>query len=150
MEYIGTLKLSGAYGASRTRAPVRFEVDVQPQGRGESNNPSEAPVSIPELTALINRRRLRSEFIGEDLFADPAWDILLELYLASLRQHRISVSSLCVGLVPATTTLRWLAALSKWGMIERRDDPFDGRRALLNLSESGRRTMDAYFKRVQP
>jgi hypothetical protein len=40
---------------------------------------------------------MREQFFGPDLFADPAWDILLDLYAARLEQQRVAVSSLCIA-----------------------------------------------------
>src|SRR3546814_1843272 len=42
--------------------------------------------------------------------SDPAWDMLLDLYLAAERNTRpVSISSLCIAsAVPATTALRWI------------------------------------------
>lgn len=81
-------------------------------------------------------RRVRDSFIPGKLFADPAWDILLELFLAELEQQRVPVSSLCLASgVPATTALRWISTLERRGVIERTADPHDGRRYYLALSE---------------
>jgi DNA-binding MarR family transcriptional regulator len=107
------------------------------------------PVSEREVRALIKQRRNRDRFLGDDLFADPAWDILLELYAAALGQLRTAVSSLCAGAaVPTTTALRWISLLEKKGMITRRADPIDGRRYFLMLSGEAREAMDAYFRTV--
>ena len=100
-----------------------------------------------EVRALIKLRRTRGHFFGRDLFADPAWDILLELYAASLGQFRTTVGKLCVGAgVPATTALRWINHLEEKGMIERKSDPTDGRRQFLMLSPSGLEAMNAALK----
>jgi hypothetical protein len=102
-----------------------------------------------EVRALIKLRRTRGRFFGGDLFADPAWDILLELYAASLGQFRMTVGRLCVGAaVPATTALRWINHLEEKGMIERKSDPTDGRRQFLMLSTSGLEAMNGYFRTV--
>src|SRR3546814_11460790 len=59
---------------------------------------------------LIRCRRLRDRYFDGDLFADPAWDMLLDLYLAAERNTRpVSISSLCIAsAVPAPTALRWI------------------------------------------
>lgn len=109
----------------------------------------EQPVSEIDIRALLKQRRNRDRFFEGDLFADPAWDILLELYAAALGQLRMSVSSLCLGAaVPATTALRWINHLEERGMIIRKADPIDGRRHFLMLSKEGLEAMDAYFRTV--
>ena len=105
-----------------------------------------SPPSESEVLAILKARRRRSQFFPEDLFADPAWDILLELYATELGQRRISISSLCIGAgVPATTALRWINALENKGLITRQDDPVDGRRVYASLAEKGIDAMQAYF-----
>lgn len=99
-----------------------------------------------EVQAILKARRRRARFFPDDLFADPAWDILLELYAAELGQRRIAISSLCIGAaVPATTALRWIHTLEKKGLIARHNDPFDGRRVYASLSESALSSIEAYF-----
>lgn len=100
-----------------------------------------------DLRALLHARRRRAHFFPDDLFADPAWDILLELYAAELAQRRIATSSLCIAAgVPATTALRWIGVLEDKGLISRHDDPLDGRRVYAQLTEEALQAIEAYFR----
>jgi DNA-binding MarR family transcriptional regulator len=86
---------------------------------------------------------------GSDLFADPAWDILLELYASELGQHRVTVTDVSIAAdVPAATAIRWIGKLVQVGLVERMNDRFDGRRVWLALSSSGSSTMRRYFDSV--
>ena len=103
------------------------------------------------IRAGVKARRQRESFFGTNLFADPAWDMLLELYAASLSERRLTVSRLAErSAVPMTTALRWIATLQSEGLIDRRDDPFDKRRYFLTLSEKGAKAMIAYFEALLP
>ena len=51
-------------------------------------------VDVETVRAVIRARRLRSRFFSEELFADPAWDMLLDLLQAEIAQLRVPVSSL--------------------------------------------------------
>ena len=83
----------------------------------------------------IKQRRLREHFFKNDLFADPAWDMLLDLTVARLEQKDVAVSSLCIAAcVPTTTALRWIKVLMDAGLLERRVDPDDGRRNYIQLT----------------
>lgn len=85
---------------------------------------------------LLRARRLRDQFFGGELFADPAWDMILDLMAARLSGERVSVSSLCIAAaVPPTTALRWIRHLTQAGILERRPDTQDGRRVFIALSE---------------
>lgn len=107
------------------------------------------PVNDRYIRQVLQWRRRRDQFFGDHLFADPAWDILLELYAASLAQYRVSVSNLCVGAaVPATTALRWIKQLEDDGLIARTPDPMDGRRHFLMLSNKGLGAMNSYFSNL--
>jgi len=98
-----------------------------------------------EIRAVIRARRLRSQFFAADLFADPAWDMLLDLFAASLEKRRVSVSSLCIAAaVPPTTALRWIGTMHDAGLFSREADPGDRRRAYIVLSEKALQGMRAY------
>ena len=104
------------------------------------------PLSVDVVRSVIRARRLRSRFFAEELFADPAWDMLLDLLQAELAQHRVPVSSLCIAAaVPATTALRWIKSMTDCGLFVRRADPHDGRRVFVELSTGASEGMRRYF-----
>ena len=111
-------------------------------------------VAAGEIRAMIRARRLRDQYFSGELFADPAWDMLLDLMAARLEQKRVAVSSLCIAAaVPATTALRWIKALTDRGLFVRSADPRDGRRVYIELSDETARALGAYFaaaKRIAP
>jgi DNA-binding MarR family transcriptional regulator len=107
------------------------------------------PVSADAVRSVIRARRLRGRFFEEDLFADPAWDMLLDLLQAEIAQLRVPVSSLCIAAaVPATTALRWLKTMTDKGIFVRRADPHDGRRVFVELSRDASVAMRRYFAEV--
>lgn len=106
-------------------------------------------VTAREVRQVIRQRRLRDELFDPELFADPAWDMLLDLYAAKLDRSRVSVSSLCIAAaVPATTALRWIKTLTESGLFERHADVHDARRIFVQLSEGATQAMHRYFARV--
>lgn len=103
-----------------------------------------------EIRAIIRSRRLREQVFGEGLFADPAWDMLLDLFATGLEGKQVSVSSLCLAAAtPPTTALRWIAVLQKAGLVERDSDPYDKRRAFIRLSEKAVSAMRAYYSAMR-
>lgn len=101
------------------------------------------------IRRMIRRRRLRNEIFPLELFADPAWDILLELTVARLEGAPVPVSSLCIAAaVPTTTALRWINTMIDAGWLARRSDPKDRRRVLIELSPEGWQLMSNYFARL--
>ena len=102
-------------------------------------------IDAAEIRAVIRARRLRNQFFGTELFADPAWDMLLDLFAASLEKRRVSVSSLCIAAaVPPTTALRWIGTMHEAGLFGREADPGDRRRAYIVLSDKALQGMRAY------
>jgi DNA-binding MarR family transcriptional regulator len=100
--------------------------------------------------SIIHARNQRSRFLPTSLFADPAWDILLELYSAEVAQRRMSVSQVCAAAkVPATTALRWLSTLEARKLVERQVDPLDARRYFVELSPVGKEAMDSFFDSIK-
>jgi DNA-binding MarR family transcriptional regulator len=100
------------------------------------------------LRQEIKSRRTREQLLPADLFADPAWDMLLELTLARLESRQMPVSSLCIaGAVPTTTGLRWVKTLLDRGLVERVADPEDGRRHHVVLVDETFETMMAFLRK---
>ncbi|MDQ3144478.1 MAG: MarR family winged helix-turn-helix transcriptional regulator [Pseudomonadota bacterium] len=107
------------------------------------------PVSGEAVRNVIRARRLRARYFDELLFADPAWDMLLDLLQAEIAQHRVPVSSLCIAAaVPATTALRWIKTMTDNGLFVRRADPHDGRRVFIELAPDTSAGMRRYFAEV--
>jgi DNA-binding MarR family transcriptional regulator len=114
---------------------------------------SDAAQPSPNSPAFIRRiiaaRAARGRFFDSELFADPAWDILLELYALRCEQRRTSVSKLCIAAgVPTSTALRWIEKLHKEGLIDRDSDPFDGRRIWVELSDTACQAMSLYIQQL--
>ncbi len=99
-----------------------------------------AAVRAREIYAFRRRRNLKFEGLAR--FDDPAWDILLAIYIDEADQRQVSISSACLAShVAQTTALRWIVRLEETGVLVREDDPFDGRRANLRLSPIARERM---------
>jgi DNA-binding MarR family transcriptional regulator len=125
--------------------PVRQEYPC-----ANSNEPDVAlEVPVERVSWLIAARRKRARYLSPELFAEPAWDILLDLLRAELAGQRISVSSACLaGGVPASTGLRWLKALEQQGLLLRQFDPRDARRIFVALSPNASAALRRYFVEV--
>lgn len=127
--------------ARLSSGPVPASQSAQPSTSGD----------IPALAAdtvrhVLRARRLRARYFPEELFADPAWDMMLDLLQAEIAQLRVPVSSLCIAAaVPATTALRWLKTLVAQGVFLRRADPHDGRRVFVELAPDTSNALRRYF-----
>lgn len=107
---------------------------------------SGSPVGESTVRAILKARLYRQKLFGEGMFADPAWDMLLELYAAELGCRQLCVTSVCIGSgVPCTTALRWLAHLADGGWVARHGDPHDARRRFVSLTPKSISVMNEYF-----
>jgi hypothetical protein len=132
--------LATVAGGDVTRAPAPAPV---PEPTVESGTEPTATL----LRRMIRVRRMREAYFQADLFADPAWDMLLDLTLARMEGRPVAVSSLCIAAaVPPTTALRWIKRLVDDGLFIRHADPLDGRRVFIDLSEAGGLAMMRYLR----
>lgn len=108
------------------------------------------PLPEPRLVRrIIRQRRLRAKYFDGELFADPAWDMLLDLTAARVEHARVSVTSLCIASgVPPTTALRWIGQMIEAGLFERQEDDTDRRRAFITLSDRAAEAMARYFEEL--
>jgi DNA-binding MarR family transcriptional regulator len=134
--------------------PVSFSPAVRDTTRGFRAEPelgqfgryTTADAASATVRRVLRQRRMREQFFPADLFADPAWDMLLDLYAAQLEGQPVAVSSLCIAAaVPATTALRWIKTMTDTGIFERQSDPRDGRRIFIGLSSKAAQAMERYF-----
>jgi len=109
------------------------------------------PLPDPRLVRkIIRQRQLRARFFDAELFADPAWDILLDLAVARAEHTRVSVTSLCIASgVPPTTALRWIGQMTEAGLLERVQDESDRRRAFITLSDRAAGAIARYFEEIR-
>ncbi|MFN7398590.1 MAG: winged helix DNA-binding protein [Sandaracinobacter sp.] len=92
-------------------------------------------MTAARIRAHIKARRLRERFFDPALFADPVWDILLDLAASKLEERPVSVSSLCIAAsVPTTTALRSIKAMVERGLLKRNSDPADARRTFIGMT----------------
>ena len=94
---------------------------------------------------LLENRRKRVAIFGAQMFAEPAWDMLLLLYLSG-RGRRQTQSSLCeLSGASRSTAMRWIEFLAGRDLVRREDHPTDKRRNFVSLTEKGRHLLDLYL-----
>lgn len=138
-------------GAFRFESPTRdYRGEAEPPGEDSARKLMRSPrppLPDPRLVRrIIRQRRMRERYFDPGLFADPAWDILLDLTAARAEHTRVSVTSLCIASgVPPTTALRWIGQMVEAGLLERVEDEADRRRAFIALSDRTAEAMARYF-----
>lgn len=101
---------------------------------------------LAEARRSWNARLVRDRLFGRDLFPNPAWNILLDLYIAGEEGRNVTIKCACSAAgVPQSTALRHIAHLIEIRLAIRRQHPSDARSAYLKLSESGRTKIVEYL-----
>jgi hypothetical protein len=117
------------------RLPRSVSVADEPRAAGPHDNIDPAERALRNARQLMMLRRLRDKTLGPDLFFDPAWNILIELYVAHGEGTSTTVGNACIAAgVPLTSALRCCQLLQDKRMVVRERDPKDGRRIFLRLS----------------
>lgn len=113
--------------------------------------PGEAPTdeNLREMAkSLLDQRRARRRFLPAELFHEPAWDMLLALFVAR-HDYPMNIKALvATSDAPVTTSQRWVEHLYKLRLINRVIDPTDRRRVEISLNEAGQDAIVRYLTEI--
>lgn len=110
-------------------------------------------ITIEALTEqarqLMAQRKLRRQYLPAELFHEPAWDMLIALFVAHDNDQPMNIKALvAMADAPVTTSQRWIEHLHKLRLIDRVIDPADRRRVEISLSNSGFEAVKGYLSAV--
>jgi DNA repair protein RadC len=125
--------------AGRDARPSAFTLRSAPE--------SDADTIVDNARATVRRRILRRQLIGSpDLFGEPAWDMLLDLFINECEGKPVAMSSLCIAAdIPTSSAMKLVQKLCDAGLLERIPDHSDGRRSLMRICPEVAHRMRAYF-----
>jgi hypothetical protein len=104
---------------------------------------------IDEARREYRNRREREQVFGPGIAADPAWDILLDLFIARDESREVTVFSVCAATAVAEgPILRCIAHLVEAKLITRGPHSSDPRSIFLTLSDPAAAMMCDYFNRI--
>jgi DNA-binding MarR family transcriptional regulator len=137
-----TARLSGIAEEFSQRAAAFAEAD-----RGGSGDADPEAALVRRARHLMEQRRLRARYLPAELFHEPAWDMLLALYVGQHERRTMNVKTLVsYSDAPATTSQRWIDHLHKLGLIHRITDMVDRRRVEIQLTEPGEEAIRRYLR----
>ncbi len=90
--------------------------------------------AVEEARRLFRLRRMRDQAFGPGLFGEPAWDLLLDLYIAASEPRPLSVIAAAIAASTATDDVRWLNLMEEHGLVERVNNEIEMSRAIVALS----------------
>jgi len=104
---------------------------------------------VTQARDLLAQRKMRRRFLPAELFHEPAWDMLIALFIAHNDTRPTNVKALvAMADAPVTTSQRWIEHLHKLKLIDRVNDPADRRRIEISLSHSGYEAITAYLTAI--
>ncbi len=111
-----------------------------PSGKSRPDGPPEPLLERAEW--ILRVRRSREGLFGRAMMGEPAFDLLLCLYLRS-GQRETSLTSLArpAG-IPYSSAMRWIDYLAGKGFVERTKSGSDRRATSVHLTAAGRAIMD--------
>ncbi len=123
--------------------------DQLSEGEPAADTGMAAPDARELAKQLLAQRLARFDHFPAELFHEPAWDMLLALFVAQEERRTMNVKTL-VGSAhaPVTTSQRWIDHLYKLKLVDRVIDPVDRRRMEISLSDSGDTAVRAYLRRL--
>ena len=140
------------------RDAVRLFRLLSSSGKGEPLSsrlfpPIQGQATHDELVArartVLGSRQLRTSYFSPSIFGEPAWDVLLVLYIAEASGARQTIGKLADRIkIPPTTVLRWVDYLEKARLVDRQPHPTDRRVAFIRLLEKGRSALEGYLQAI--
>ncbi|WP_420145347.1 ArsR family transcriptional regulator [Sphingobium sp.] len=102
---------------------------------------------LPALARYVEARRVRATLFGQNLFTDPAWDILLLLYQGELEGRALTLEQLSETLrLSLNIVVGQVGVMERRGLLdEYRSSPNSRRRRAIRLSPLAIDAMASWF-----
>lgn len=117
-----------------------------PDETGEDAATAHARI-LDNARSAMRRRMLRHQLLGSaELFGEPAWDMLLDLFIHECEDKPLAMSSLCISAgMPTSSAMKLIQRMCDAAILERIPDPHDGRRSLMRIAPKVAHRLRAYF-----
>lgn len=104
-------------------------------------------LAVAEFSQVV--RHGRAHYFSPAMFGEPAWDLLLALFVGHCESAAPTVSNLAKAAnVPVSTAVRWIDYLEKKELVEREPSGVDRRAWTVTLSANGQSRLKRYFADV--
>lgn len=111
----------------------------------------QASGELPGLArAILAARRRREKIFKKTIFGEPAWEILLLLYVGASESRRTIGRLGELARISKSTALRWIDYLDRQGLVRREPHPTDKRAVFVELTQKGKRAIDLYLSGAFP
>ncbi len=115
----------------------------------ERSDESSSQSRVSLARAVLLGRKIRGSFFKSPMFGEPAWDMLLALFVTEGSEKQLTVSRLSeFSGAPMSTALRWLDYLEQSQLVTRGSSTTDKRVVYVKLTDTGREALHEYFSVV--
>jgi hypothetical protein len=135
---LATVGTAMAFLCKQIEASRHALAEVSDQGAPPQPMPPLTPAQMLGIAgAMVRAREHRARQFRASFFGDPAWDMLLDLYVARLSGKPVYVGALSLATRSSSSTgLRLIRDMERHGEVVRRADPSDGRRVMIEISDA--------------
>ena len=131
-----------------TRLVHSLELMADQPRASNANSPSQQQL-VKLAKRIRDMRKTRDRFFDQDMFGEPAWEIILALYLSDAEGYRLKVTDLVnESRASASTALRWIDRFQELGLIHRRENPLDRRSHFLEMPTDSLRKITALLETI--
>lgn len=127
-------------------AAPRRDADQPKDRTGAANRLTDECQMLRAAKQTLERRRLREAEFRPTFFGEPAWEMLLELYIRDSSGASTTTAHLQAGSgSPPSTVLRWLQQLERENLVIRYAHPVDHGTDFVELTDEARDSLERYL-----
>lgn len=143
------LSKEDAREAARLFRILAEAVGLDPLSEVDQDGPLSRETLVSRARIVLHNRRARARHFKRTLFGEPAWEVLLALYIAEDSGARQTLGRLADQTeTPLSTVIRWIDFLEIDRLVERVPHPNDKRVVFVRMLEKGRMAMDRYLSEM--
>lgn len=103
------------------------------------------PIHQDRAFEILARRRRRHRLFGKAMFGEPAWEMLLLLYVSASGARQTTSRLAALAGASKSTAIRWMDYLETQGLIGREASPLDKRVIYVELTAKGKDVLELYL-----
>lgn len=147
MAFRKTVQLSHEDEAVLRRLLERASSTQPPDSENGASLSYDGYLKVARDTLEYRRRRYR--YFPRGMLGEPAFDIMLCLYVAESEQRHVTHTMIAeMAQVPSSSAHRWIDFLVGKRFLERAKHPFDSRATVLMLTPEGRKSLECLFEDI--
>jgi DNA-binding MarR family transcriptional regulator len=124
-------------------------VGIPQEEATEAGEEISTEVLVSRARIIFHSRLARTRHFNRAMFGEPAWDIMLMLYINDRGGSRLTATKIADLIEqPFSSVVRWIDYLAKERLIERLPHPNDKRVSIIALREKGRDSIETYLGTV--